>query len=115
MNIDDIAEIELPIRSCFAQSHAKYTVGPLEVDASNVKITAQWIEMEKVVLNTPRFIVFEWINDNTVTTQIRNVSISIVTLIFRNVDNLLNEMRERDTHTHIIQYEIEMVVVQNEI
>lgn len=47
--------------------------------------------MEKVVLNTPRFIVFERINDNTIAAQVRYIRIRIVTLVFRDVNNLLGK------------------------
>lgn len=49
---------KLPFVRWFAQSHAEYTIGPLEIHTSDIIVTAQWIEMEIVVLNTPRFIRF---------------------------------------------------------
>lgn len=53
--------------------------------------------MEKVVLHTPRFIVFERINDNTIAAQVRYVRIRIVAFIFWDVNNLLGK---ETAHTH---------------
>ena len=54
--------------------------------------------MEKVVLHAPRFIVFKRINDNTIAAQVRYIRIRIVTVIFRDVNNLLGKHNQNKSY-----------------
>lgn len=45
--------MQLPVFLWCAETDAKYTVGPLKVDATNIVVTVQRIEMEKVVCDSP--------------------------------------------------------------
>lgn len=54
-----------------------------------------------LLFHSIRFIVFERINDNTIAAQVRYVRIRIVTLFFRDVNNLLGK-RKHKAHIKII-------------
>lgn len=82
---------KLPITPLFSKrskSQTKHTVLPLKIDTANIEITIHRIEIEKIVLNTPRSIGFEWIDYDAIGTQVRYIRIRIITTILRYINNL---------------------------
>lgn len=80
--------VYLPIASDFAQSQSKYSIGPLEIDSPYVEITLKRVEMEVIVFYSPRVIVRQWVDNDSISTQIRNVRKRIFAVVWRHIYHL---------------------------
>lgn len=80
--------IVLPIRFSFAERHAENSVRPLELHTADAVLAVQRIEVEEIVLDAPRFVVAQRVDDNAVGAQIRHVGERIVACRFLHVDDL---------------------------
>lgn len=70
------------------KGESENSVGPLEVYATNVEISFQWIKVEEVVFDSPRVVFLPRINDNSITTQIRQISEGLVAFVRVHIDDL---------------------------
>lgn len=73
------------------------------------KFTIQGLEIEIVMLYTPKIIFGKVLYDQSVTTEIRHVNMSIIAIFFINVDNVFSK---KTVGRQITQNQINQVFVQ---
>lgn len=62
----------------FAESHPENSVVPLEIYASDMEITLNWIHVEEVMADPPGLVVLEVVDNDGVSVDVKDVSESFI-------------------------------------
>lgn len=84
-----MCSIVSPIRLSIAQGHSEDAIVPLKDDAANEQVALHRIKVEVVMIDSPRLVSFEVVDNQSVLVHVGEISETFFAPWGRRVDNLI--------------------------